>query len=299
MTEFTTKPAPPEEPKPETAIEPTVYVVCARCNQPKTTDKFYSAPTTKTGFNKHCKQCIKEIRDIQAENLKKSTEEDRLEFVTEQIAMRTVAPRPEGDWAGRDRLLKATMKRYAVEYEEADRLVKLATSRLFDERPDNPPRIERRMMLQRLSRVRESILKELERKSIIMDYEIVSSLDSQGKPKTGVDGKPIQYKVPKKMKTIRQADASLVKAYIDIERLHAELCGLDEAGRRDNIIGDVMAAFHGLATSDVEGSIEYKKGAGSLASQVRQSLLPVHKETSQKRPKLIEATVSDARTREK
>lgn len=299
MPSFATKPPEPEPVKPDTKsvddspIVPTLTrQVCARCNRNKPIDEFYPKPTP-TGYDTVCKECIKSRRAEKDEIIRKSNLEDKIEYVTDQIAMRIVAPREKGDWAGRDRIIRSVRARYKLDYSEAEKIVNEAVKRLYDERPDNPPRIERRLLLQRVNRMRENIFRMLERKHVIIDYDIFSVRD----PKTGEvrkdqNGKPLTYKVPKKMRKMRVMEASLIRAYLEIEQLHVKICGLDRAGERDSIIGDIMEALHNAASGGA--GFNYEKGAGSIAKQIRSRPIAELLDSTSKRLKSVEVELNEA-----
>lgn len=292
-----TAPQQPQESAEETPLVPTItHQICKNCEKDLPISEYYPQQT-KTGYGTICKACVRKKREQKEELIRKSNDEDKIEFVTEKIAMLTIAPRQEGDWAGRDRIIRMCRARYDLNYDAAEKIVNEAVKRLFDERPDNPPRIERRLLLQRLNRMSEIIFKSLEKSHVITEYEIFSVRDpATGDIKKDPAGKPLIYKVPKKMKKVKGAETSLIRNYIEIETLRIKVCGLDKAGERDSLIGELMEQFH---QSAVKGShLVFDKKGGSVAKQIRESNVPVAEliDQHQHRLKAIEATIDEPST---
>jgi hypothetical protein len=171
----------------------------------------------------------------------KPTLEDQVHWTIGKMADLAITPAEPGQpWPGEAEIVSAVQGEFTLTDGEATAIVAAAAHQLWTESPDNPARVERRLMERRLTDIRNLVIAGIKKPRKTMTYRFVTKKDAKGEPVKDENGQKVYVRVPRHETHTERMDPSAVRLLIDLEKLLVVLKGIDQDAADDPMARELL-----------------------------------------------------------
>jgi len=150
---------------------------------------------------------------------------DQVQWVLDQIARNGLRPAAPGNlWPGQKELATRIRQKFALKnIQQAMGLVEMAQDQIWAEQPDDPARVEKRLLIARLSHYRQIVLNWIERPRKTFKYELRPKKTRTGEPvmrrRPKIGMQQVYARIPVSVEMDNREKPQLIKLLLALERM--------------------------------------------------------------------------------
>jgi hypothetical protein len=186
---------------------------------------------------------------------------EQIQMAIEMIAQNSFSPSKPGEtWAGESTVSHALSRQLEITKAVAGSIVAAAVEQLWSENPDNPARVERRLVITRLEKLRDRLYRVILKPRYKRRYDVVAVNDPEGKEIS-------RRKVLKSVEKYDDTDAAIVTKIIEVEHTLIKLRGLDKSIDQQKLTRELIEHLEKMSGGE---GLQVSGAQISVAQQVKQ-----------------------------